>query len=164
MHSQLSKWGIWPKIRDSLLWGTGSSSCRAASFCSSEYRDSRCSGERIYSRWQFQKCLEQEAIQVIQPDVGNSGGITEVKKICDMAYTHDVGVQIHVCGSPLITAASLNLEATLPNFVIHEYNVNTSMPKNAEIDEIYVWTCWRKNDGSWFARYRKWNFRLCLFS
>ena len=87
------------------------------------------SGERIYSRWQFQKCLEQEAIQVIQPDVGNSGGITEVKKICDMAYTHDVGVQIHVCGSPLITAASLNLEATLPNFVIHEYNVNTSMPK-----------------------------------
>lgn len=73
--------------------------------------------------------MEQEAIQVIQPDVGNSGGITEVKKICDMAYTHDVGVQIHVCGSPLITAASLNLEATLPNFVIHEYNVNTSMPK-----------------------------------
>lgn len=87
------------------------------------------SGERIYSRWQFRKCFEQEAIQVIQPDIGNSGGITEVKKICDMAYVYDVGVQIHVCGTPLITAASLNLEAVLPNFVIHEYNVNTSMPK-----------------------------------
>ncbi|MFV0617453.1 MAG: mandelate racemase/muconate lactonizing enzyme family protein [Megasphaera sp.] len=87
------------------------------------------SGERIYSRWQFQECLDKEAIQVIQPDIGNSGGITEVKKICDMAYSREVGVQIHVCGSPLIVAASLNLEATLPHFVIHEYNVNTSMPK-----------------------------------
>jgi L-alanine-DL-glutamate epimerase-like enolase superfamily enzyme len=87
------------------------------------------SGERIYSRWQFRKCFEQEAIQVIQPDIGNSGGITEVKKICDMAYTYDVGVQIHVCGTPLVTAASLNIEAALPHFVIHEYNVNTSMPK-----------------------------------
>lgn len=28
-----------------------------------------------------------------------------------------------------MTAVSLNLEATLPNFVIHEYNVNTAMPK-----------------------------------
>ncbi len=86
------------------------------------------SGERIYSRWQFKRFLDKEAIQVIQPDVGNSGGITEVKKICDMAYLYETGVQIHVCGSPLVTAASLHLEAAIPNFVIHEYNVNTSMP------------------------------------
>lgn len=66
---------------------------------------------------------------MIQPDIGNCGGITEVKKICDMAYLYETGVQIHVCGSPLVTAASLHLEAAIPNFVIHEYNVNTVMPK-----------------------------------
>lgn len=87
------------------------------------------SGERIYSRWQFKRFLDKEAIQVIQPDIGNSGGITEVKKICDMAYLYETGVQIHVCGSPLVTAASLHLEAAIPNFVIHEYNVNTVMPQ-----------------------------------
>lgn len=38
-------------------------------------------------------------------------------------------MQIHVCGSPLVTAASLHLEAAIPNFVLHEYNVNTVMPK-----------------------------------
>ena len=87
------------------------------------------SGERIYSRWQYRQYFEQNAIQIIQPDLGTCGGITEVKKICDMAYLYETGVQIHVCGSPLITAASLHLEAAIPNFVIHEYNVNTSMPK-----------------------------------
>ncbi|MGN0183675.1 MAG: mandelate racemase/muconate lactonizing enzyme family protein [Aristaeellaceae bacterium] len=87
------------------------------------------SGERIYSRWQFKERLDKDAIQIIQPDVGNSGGITEVKKICDMAYVYEAAVQIHVCGSQLVTAASLHLEAAIPGFIIHEYNVNTSMPK-----------------------------------
>lgn len=87
------------------------------------------SGERMYSRWQFKDRLDKEAIQVIQPDVANCGGITEVKKICDMAYIYEAAVQIHVCGSPLVTAASLHLEAAIPGFIIHEYNVNTAMPK-----------------------------------
>lgn len=87
------------------------------------------SGERMYSRWQFKDRLDKDAIQVIQPDLGTCGGITEVKKICDLAYIYEAAVQIHVCGSPLVVAASLNLEATLPGFILHEYNVNTAMPK-----------------------------------
>lgn len=87
------------------------------------------SGERMYSRWQFKQRMDQDAIQVIQPDIGTCGGITEVKKICDMAYVYETAVQIHVCGSPLVVAASLHLESAIPGFIIHEYNVNTSMPK-----------------------------------
>lgn len=87
------------------------------------------SGERMYTRWEFKRALDKEAVQVVQPDIGTAGGVTEVKKICDLAYIYEAGVQIHVCGSNLMTAVSLNLEATLPNFVIHEYNVNTNMPK-----------------------------------
>lgn len=81
------------------------------------------SGERIYSRWQYAKYFEDCSLQVIQPDLGNCGGITEGKKICDMAYTYDVSVQAHVCASPLSTAAALQLEAVIPNFVIHEHHV-----------------------------------------
>lgn len=87
------------------------------------------SGERIYSRWQYKAYFENDSIQVIQPDIGTCGGITEVKKICDMAYLYETGVQIHVCGSPIVTAASLQLECAIPNFIIHEYNVNTIMPQ-----------------------------------
>ena len=69
--------------------------------------------------------FEEGSVSVIQPDLGSCGGITEGKKICDMAYTYDVGVQIHICGSPLLTAASLQLECVIPNFVIHEHhNIN----------------------------------------
>ncbi len=87
------------------------------------------SGERMYSRWEFNRAFDHESIQLAQPDICVAGGVTEVKKICDMAYTDEVGVQIHVAGSNLATAVSLNMEAVIPNFVIHEYNVNTEMPK-----------------------------------
>ena len=94
------------------------------------------SGERMYSRWQFKERLDKEAIQVIQPDIGTCGGVTECKKICDMAYVYEAAVQIHVCGSPLMTAVSLNLESVLPHFIIHEYNVNTVMPKMLALTKI----------------------------
>ena len=77
----------------------------------------------------FKRAFDQNSIQVAQPDICTAGGVTEVKKICDMADTNEIGVQIHVAGSNLATAVSLNLEATLPNFVIHEYNINTEMSK-----------------------------------
>jgi len=79
-------------------------------------------GERVYSRWQYAPYFENQSVQVIQPDLGNCGGITEGKKICDMAYTYDVSVQCHVCASPLSTSAALQMEAVIPNFVIHEHH------------------------------------------
>lgn len=80
-------------------------------------------GERLYSRWQYAPYFEDGSVQLIQPDIGNCGGITEAKKICDMAHVYDVGVQVHVCSSPLLTAAALQLECVIPNFTIHEHHV-----------------------------------------
>ena len=80
------------------------------------------SGERIYTRWQYSKYFQNNSLQIAQPDMGTCGGFTEVKKICDMAYTYDVAIQIHACGTPISTAASLQMEAAIPNFVIHEHH------------------------------------------
>ncbi|OAA91644.1 mandelate racemase/muconate lactonizing enzyme family protein [Clostridium ljungdahlii] len=80
-------------------------------------------GERIYTRWGYAPYFENNSIQLIQPDLGNCGGITEGKKICDLAHIYDVGVQMHVCASPLSTAVALHLEAAIPNFTIHEHHV-----------------------------------------
>lgn len=79
-------------------------------------------GERLFGRWQYAPYFENGSVQLIQPDVGTCGGITEAKKICDMAHTYDVSVQVHACGSPLSTIAALQLECTLPNFAIHEHH------------------------------------------
>jgi L-alanine-DL-glutamate epimerase-like enolase superfamily enzyme len=87
-------------------------------------------GERVYSRWQYAQYFENLSVQMIQPDFGNMGGLTEGKKVCDMAYVYDVCVQAHVCASPLSTAAALHLECVIPNFVIHEHHVFNLSPWN----------------------------------
>ncbi|MEQ3169762.1 mandelate racemase/muconate lactonizing enzyme family protein [Dysosmobacter welbionis] len=78
------------------------------------------SGERIYGRLGFRPFFESRALDIIQPDVCNCGGISEVKKICDMADVYDMKVQIHVCGGPISQAAALHVETAIPNFIIHE--------------------------------------------
>jgi len=86
------------------------------------------SGERIYTRWGFREFLEKRVLQVIQPDLCLCGGFTEAKKICDMAHTYDCAVQIHVCGSPISKAAALQIEAVIPNFIIHEHHQRALNP------------------------------------
>jgi L-alanine-DL-glutamate epimerase-like enolase superfamily enzyme len=78
------------------------------------------SGERIYTRWGYRPFFEKQALSIIQPDLGLVGGFTEGKKICDMANVYDVTVQCHVAGGPIATAVALQLEAVIPNFIIHE--------------------------------------------
>ena len=91
------------------------------------------SGERIYTRWQYAPYFEDQSLQLIQPDIGTCGGITEIKKIADMAHAYDIGVQVHVCASPLCTAAALHVEAVIPNFVIHEHHVFNTQQFNKEL-------------------------------
>ena len=90
-------------------------------------------GERIYTRWGFRPFIEDASLQVLQPDMGNSGGFTETKKICDMAHVYDIGVQLHICGGPLATAAALQLEAAIPNFVIHEHHAVALIDDNIKL-------------------------------
>ena len=77
-------------------------------------------GERVFTRWGFRPFLENHVIDLIQPDIGTCGGMSECKKICDMGHVYDTTCQVHVCGGPIMTAASLQLEAAIPNFAIHE--------------------------------------------
>ena len=91
------------------------------------------SGERIYSRWGFRPFFENRSLSVVQPDLGNSGGITEGKKICDMAHIYEMGVQLHLCGGPISIAAALQLEAVIPNFLIHEHHQFALLEENTSM-------------------------------
>jgi len=77
-------------------------------------------GERIYTRYGFRRILELHAADVLQPDIGNTGGIMEAKKIAAMAEAYNMRVQPHNCASPVSTAAALQLDACIPNFLIQE--------------------------------------------
>lgn len=83
-------------------------------------------GERIYNRWGYYNFLNDYSIQLIQPDACNCGGITALKKIADLAHVFDARVQVHVAGGVITNAASLQLEAAIPNFSIHEHHFRTT--------------------------------------
>ncbi len=77
-------------------------------------------GERLYSRWQFQPLIENEWVDIIQPDIVHAHGITEVKKIADYADAHLISLAPHNPQSPVNTMASLHLDLACHNFLIQE--------------------------------------------
>jgi galactonate dehydratase len=77
-------------------------------------------GERLYTRYGFRRVLELHAADILQPDIGNTGGIMEAKKIAAMAEVYNMRIQPHCAAGPVSTAAALQLDACITNFFIHE--------------------------------------------
>jgi galactonate dehydratase len=77
-------------------------------------------GERLYTRYGFRPVMELHAADILQPDIGNTGGIMESKKIAAMAEVYNMRIQPHTCSSPVSTAAALQLDACISNFFIQE--------------------------------------------
>jgi len=77
-------------------------------------------GERIYTRHGFRRVFEPQSADIVQPDVGNTGGIFETKKIAAMAEVYSMRVAPHNCASALSTAVALQLSACIANFMILE--------------------------------------------
>lgn len=90
-------------------------------------------GERLYTRHGVRAYLEDQTIDVLQPDIGLCGGLTEAKKVCDYADSYDIKIQAHVCGGPVATMAALHLETALPNFLIHEHHTYATKNWNREL-------------------------------
>jgi galactonate dehydratase len=78
-------------------------------------------GERLYTRWQFQELIAQRAVAVVQPDISHAGGISELRRIAAMAESRDIAFAPHCPLGPVALAASLHLAATTPNFMCQEH-------------------------------------------
>lgn len=77
-------------------------------------------GERFHTRWGFEQLLKQGAISVIQPDITNCGGLSEAKKICDLAHIYD-GPRPVPCSRNSYRGGRCHSAGTrIPNFYIHE--------------------------------------------
>ncbi len=89
-------------------------------------------GERTFTRWGFLPFFQNGSLSVAQPDIGNCGGVTECKRICELAQIFDVSIQTHTCNSVISVAVALQLEAAIPNFIIHEHHVTNTFRSNTE--------------------------------
>ena len=72
-------------------------------------------GECEFTRFGFRDILALRAIDIIQPDTCAAGGLSECKKIADMAEAFGVRYNPHVWGTGIAIAASLQLLAVLPS-------------------------------------------------
>lgn len=71
-------------------------------------------GECEFTRFGFRNLLVSRAVDVIQPDTCAAGGLSECKKIADMAGAFGTRYNPHVWGTGVALAASLQLLAVLP--------------------------------------------------
>jgi galactonate dehydratase len=78
-------------------------------------------GERMVTIFGLRELIERELVDVVQPDTGRAGGITQMKKIAAMAEAHHIMVAPH-SGSlgPVAEYAALHLLAAIPNALILE--------------------------------------------
>jgi galactonate dehydratase len=81
-------------------------------------------GERIFTKWGFREILEKRAAVILQPDVCYAGGITELKVIAGMAEAYYSPLAPHNPQGPCSLAASLQIAAAIPNFLIQERGDN----------------------------------------
>lgn len=75
----------------------------------------------------FQDLIDNQAVDLIQPDPETSGGLRETKRIADYADDHGIPTVLHFAGSPVGCMASVHMAATFRNFICME-NHAVDMP------------------------------------
>lgn len=81
-----------------------------------------CMSETLATRYEYREFFETKACDVVMFDLSWCGGITEAKKIADMADTYFIPVSPHTCGGPLLWFSSIHLCTAVPNLLIMESN------------------------------------------
>ncbi|WP_372910503.1 galactonate dehydratase [Salinigranum sp.] len=90
-------------------------------------------GERMFSRWEFKEVFEQGVVDVVQPDLSHAGGITEVKKIADMAEAYDVALAPHCPLGPIALAACLQVDAVCQNALVQEQSLGIHYNRGSDV-------------------------------
>ena len=77
-------------------------------------------GERLTTKWEFQRLLEEGAASILQMNLSRVGGITEAKKIASMAEAVHAQIAPHIYCGPITWAAAIQVSTSTPNFLILE--------------------------------------------
>ena len=77
-------------------------------------------GERDRTIWEVIAYLQNNAIDILQPDVGQTGGISQMKKIASLCEAYHVPLAPHNTCSELGLSASLHASASIALFLIQE--------------------------------------------
>lgn len=91
---------------------------------------------------EFDRVLDANAVDFVQPDVASAGGITSTRRIVTAAESRNVQVHPHVFGSAIVLAASLQVLATIRGDPMLEFD-RTPNPIREDLAENPI-----TNDGN----------------
>ena len=72
-------------------------------------------GENHFTRYEFNRVIEDRAITILQPDLSKAGGLTEVLRIAAMASAYKLPIHPHTCMTGINMAASIHFLAAIDN-------------------------------------------------
>jgi L-alanine-DL-glutamate epimerase-like enolase superfamily enzyme len=81
-------------------------------------------GENFYGRRHMRRVLEEQAVDIIQPDLSKNGGLSESKTVVEMAAGWEIPYALHFLGEAVCLAASLQFAAAIPGRKILELGAN----------------------------------------
>jgi L-alanine-DL-glutamate epimerase-like enolase superfamily enzyme len=82
-------------------------------------------GEWLATRFEFRDLIERGKVQVVQPDIGRVGGLTEAKRVCEMARAKDLTIVPHLWKTGISIAAAVHLAVTEPSVAFIEFLPDT---------------------------------------
>ena len=78
-------------------------------------------GERLHNKYEYRELINLQAADILQPDITQTGGFLETKKIAAMGDMCYMTVAPHNVGGPVSTATALHFAACTTNFKIQEH-------------------------------------------
>jgi D-galactarolactone cycloisomerase len=80
-------------------------------------------GENHFTRFEFNRVIEDGVIRILQPDLSKTGGITEAVRIAAMASAYKLRIHPHTSASGLNMAASIHMLSAIDNGGFFEADV-----------------------------------------
>jgi galactonate dehydratase len=80
-----------------------------------------CAGENIYLAHGFRRLLEMGGVDIVMPDLQKAGGLGEGQRIANLAHLYYVPFAPHMVASFLGAMAACHVCASVPNFMILEW-------------------------------------------
>jgi L-alanine-DL-glutamate epimerase-like enolase superfamily enzyme len=78
-------------------------------------------GEWLTTRYEFLDLMDRGKVSVVQPDIGRVGGLTEARRVCELARQRSLTVVPHLWKTGISIAAALHLAAVTPHCAFIEF-------------------------------------------
>jgi L-alanine-DL-glutamate epimerase-like enolase superfamily enzyme len=93
-------------------------------------------GEKLEMPRQFLPFLQNEALDILQPDLAYAGGLTGCKKIADLASLYQVPMNLHNYGTLVLHMASMHFAASIFDFYVCESFVGKAKMESQMVEPM----------------------------